>query len=92
MGKGLFITGTDTGVGKTLVACGLASALRELGSKIGVMKPAETGLRRQRRRAISTGRLLSKRGLGKRGAPPSHLPLSPVLPSGPKCGSRGSWD
>lgn len=43
MGKGLFITGTDTGVGKTLVACGLASALRELGSKIGVMKPAETG-------------------------------------------------
>ncbi len=43
MGKGLFITGTDTGVGKTLVACGLASALRELGYKIGVMKPAETG-------------------------------------------------
>ncbi|MCH6544607.1 MAG: dethiobiotin synthase [Deltaproteobacteria bacterium] len=43
MGKGLFITGTDTGVGKTLVACGLASALRELGYKIGVMKPVETG-------------------------------------------------
>ncbi|NIO09189.1 MAG: dethiobiotin synthase [Deltaproteobacteria bacterium] len=43
MGKGLFITGTDTGVGKTLVACGLASALRERGLKIGVMKPAETG-------------------------------------------------
>jgi len=43
MGKGIFITGTDTGVGKTLVACGLASALRELGYKIGVMKPVETG-------------------------------------------------
>jgi len=43
MGKGLFITGTDTGVGKTLVACGLACALRELGHKIGVMKPVETG-------------------------------------------------
>ena len=43
MGRGLFITGTDTGVGKTLVACGLAALLRESGYKVGVMKPAETG-------------------------------------------------
>lgn len=43
MGRGLFITGTDTGVGKTLVACGLAFALRGLGRKVGVMKPVETG-------------------------------------------------
>ncbi len=43
MGKGIFVTGTDTGVGKTLVACGLATLLRESGYKVGVMKPAETG-------------------------------------------------
>jgi dethiobiotin synthetase len=43
MGTGLFITGTDTGVGKTFVACGLASLLRESGYSVGVMKPAETG-------------------------------------------------
>jgi dethiobiotin synthetase len=43
MGRGLFITGTDTGVGKTFVACGLAALLRELGYRVGVMKPAETG-------------------------------------------------
>jgi dethiobiotin synthetase len=43
MGKGLFITGTDTGVGKTLVARGLSLALRDLGYRVGVMKPAETG-------------------------------------------------
>jgi len=43
MGTGIFITGTDTGVGKTLVACGLAALLRESGYKVGVMKPAETG-------------------------------------------------
>jgi dethiobiotin synthetase len=43
MGGGIFITGTDTGVGKTLVACGLAALLRESGYKVGVMKPAETG-------------------------------------------------
>ncbi|HEX9445362.1 MAG TPA: dethiobiotin synthase [Candidatus Binatia bacterium] len=43
MSAGLFITGTDTGVGKTLVACGLAALLRESGCRVGVMKPAETG-------------------------------------------------
>jgi len=43
MGRGLFITGTDTGVGKTLVAAGLAMLLRDLGYRVGVMKPAETG-------------------------------------------------
>jgi dethiobiotin synthetase len=43
MGSGLFITGTDTGVGKTLVACGLAAVLRDWGYRVGVMKPAETG-------------------------------------------------
>ncbi|HET8562443.1 MAG TPA: dethiobiotin synthase [Candidatus Binatia bacterium] len=43
MGKGIFITGTDTGVGKTLVACGLAGVLRASGYAVGVMKPAETG-------------------------------------------------
>lgn len=43
MGRGLFITGTDTGVGKTLIACGLAALLKKRGYKVGVMKPAETG-------------------------------------------------
>jgi dethiobiotin synthetase len=43
MGKGLFITGTDTGVGKTFVACGIAALLRSRGYRVGVMKPAETG-------------------------------------------------
>jgi dethiobiotin synthetase len=44
-GKGLFITGTDTGVGKTYVACGIAKTLRRQGIDVGVMKPAETGCR-----------------------------------------------
>lgn len=43
MGKGLFITGTDTGVGKTFVAGLLASLLRARGIDVGVMKPVETG-------------------------------------------------
>jgi dethiobiotin synthetase len=43
MGKGIFITGTDTGVGKTFFACGLAALLKKSGYKVGVMKPVETG-------------------------------------------------
>jgi dethiobiotin synthetase len=43
MRRGIFITGTDTGVGKTLVAVTLAAYLRDIGYRVGVMKPAETG-------------------------------------------------
>ncbi|MEJ2199995.1 MAG: dethiobiotin synthase [Desulfuromonadaceae bacterium] len=42
--KGLFITGTDTGVGKTLVTAALALYLRRKGLNVGVMKPVETGV------------------------------------------------
>jgi dethiobiotin synthetase len=41
---GLFITGTDTGVGKTVVTCALARGLRAAGVDVGVMKPVETGV------------------------------------------------
>jgi dethiobiotin synthetase len=40
---GLLITGTDTGVGKTFVASGLAALLLGKGKRVGVMKPVETG-------------------------------------------------
>ena len=46
MRQGFFITGTDTGVGKTIVAAGIASVLRQSGINIGVMKPIATGDRR----------------------------------------------
>jgi dethiobiotin synthetase len=41
---GIFITGTDTGVGKTFVTCALARGLRAEGVDVGVMKPIETGV------------------------------------------------
>lgn len=44
--RGLFITGTDTGVGKTLIAGAIARRLRSLGKKIEVFKPVATGCRR----------------------------------------------
>ena len=41
--RGLFITGTDTGVGKTEVACGLVRGHRARGLDVGAMKPAQSG-------------------------------------------------
>lgn len=41
---GIFVSGTDTGVGKTIVACAIARGLRSAGVDVGVMKPAETGV------------------------------------------------
>ncbi len=43
---GVFIAGTDTGVGKTLVAAALALHLKKCGLAVGVMKPIETGVSR----------------------------------------------
>jgi len=42
--RGCFVTGTDTGVGKTLVACAIVRGLRRRGLDVGVMKPVETGV------------------------------------------------
>lgn len=44
MRHGVFVTGTDTGVGKTVVACALVRGLRARGLDVGVMKPCETGV------------------------------------------------
>ena len=41
--KVIFVAGTDTGVGKTVVAGALAAALRLRGFKVGVMKPVACG-------------------------------------------------
>jgi len=41
--KAYFITGTDTGVGKTSITAGLAGSMRKIGVDVGVMKPIATG-------------------------------------------------
>jgi dethiobiotin synthetase len=55
--KGIFITGTDTGVGKTYVAAGIAAELKKGGMNVGVMKPVETGC------SMRAGRLIPKDAL-----------------------------
>ncbi len=44
MTASLLVTGTDTGVGKTHIACGLVRGLVAAGVDVGVMKPCETGI------------------------------------------------
>ncbi|UCE79966.1 MAG: dethiobiotin synthase [Nitrospiraceae bacterium] len=43
MPKGFFVTGTDTGVGKTIIAGALIKAIQFLGHTTGGMKPVESG-------------------------------------------------
>jgi dethiobiotin synthetase len=42
--RGLFVAGTDTGVGKTVLAAALCAALVERGEKVAAFKPVVTGL------------------------------------------------
>ena len=51
--RGVFVTGTDTGVGKTVVAAGLACGLARAGLATGVMKPIATGGRPALRGIVS---------------------------------------
>ena len=47
MGRSFFITGTDTGIGKTFITSLIALTLKERGVDVGVMKPVETGCREE---------------------------------------------
>ena len=44
MARGFFVTGTDTGVGKTLVTAALLRALRDVGHRVAGMKPVAAGV------------------------------------------------
>ncbi len=46
MGRGIFITGTDTGVGKTVIAAGLAAYLKSQAITVAAMKPVQTGAKK----------------------------------------------
>ncbi|SFL36917.1 dethiobiotin synthetase [Paenibacillus sp. 1_12] len=42
--RGLFITGTDTGIGKTIITAAITAMLRAEGLNVGVWKPVQTGV------------------------------------------------
>ncbi|WP_082235419.1 dethiobiotin synthase [Halobacillus massiliensis] len=47
MAQGIFVTGTDTGIGKTFVAAGIAAALSAKEVDVGVFKPMLSGDNRE---------------------------------------------
>lgn len=70
------VTGTDTGVGKTVVSCALAARARQLGLRVSAMKPIESGVVE---RPVSAGDLTSDADR-LRAACASTRPLSVVRP------------
>jgi dethiobiotin synthetase len=50
---GLFITATDTEVGKTVASCAIAASLRRSGLRVGVCKPIASGCRHEREGLVS---------------------------------------
>jgi len=73
---GLFITGTDTAVGKTLIAGCLAKILTDKGLKVGVFKPIATGCRRRWQGKVSADTEFLADCAN------SDLPLSTITPIG----------
>ncbi len=47
MGKGFFVTGTDTGVGKTVITAALIQSLAQQGFRVAGMKPVASGAEKQ---------------------------------------------
>jgi dethiobiotin synthetase len=85
MYKGIFITGTDTGVGKTFVSVGLLIAFQKMGFSVCPMKPVETGCRIRKGELIpqDTLKLINasgiKESLDKVNPYRFKLPLAPAV-------------
>jgi dethiobiotin synthetase len=71
---GLFITATDTGVGKTVVASAIARSLSLQGHRVGVCKIAATGCIKQDDQLISEDAQMLSRAIGDR------FPLETICP------------
>ncbi len=61
MEKGVFVTGIDTGVGKTVIAGAIAAAIKAHGLDVGVMKPVATGAREIEGKLVSEDTVFLKK-------------------------------
>ena len=94
--RGVFITGTDTDVGKTWVAAGLTAALRQRGVKAVYFKPFQSGCPREDGRLIPTDAKFARTLAGLTEPlevltpSPCGCPWLPVWPR-PRKGWRWIW-
>ncbi|MBD1379542.1 dethiobiotin synthase [Metabacillus arenae] len=80
--KGFFVTGTDTEVGKTIISCGLAAALKENKMDVGVFKPLLSGISRDNPESdTSLLKQMSQTSLSHRDITPFEFkkPLAPYV-------------
>src|SRR4051794_763685 len=81
--SGAFITGTDTGVGKTYVASLIARQLVQDGLKVGVYKPVASGCRREGKHVVADDAVQLWEAAGKPGRLEDVCPqrfLAPLAP------------
>ena len=84
MTRGIFVSGTDTGVGKTIVAAVIARLAATAGLKTGIMKPVTSGCIVRDGVRVSEDAELLAWGAGLNALPPEATPYlftAPVAPS-----------
>lgn len=82
--KGIFITGTDTGVGKTIAAAAIARLLAKRGVNVGIMKPVTSGCTERDGRLVSEDAELLAWGAGSGAVTADNAPYllrKPLAPS-----------
>lgn len=79
--RGVFITGTDTSVGKTIVTAAVATALAAHGVNVGIMKPIATGGEAPHRHPSDPDWLMSVTGV--QDSPALVTPYRFKLPASP---------
>lgn len=81
--KGVFVTGTDTGVGKTWIAAGVTAVLRQWGLKAVYFKPVQSGCPEENGRLVPTDARLAQELAGLKEPLEVLTPIALRLPLAP---------
>jgi dethiobiotin synthetase len=85
---GFFVTGTDTGVGKTQVACRIAAALHRQGKRVGIYKPVASGCARRGAELVSADAIALWEAVGEHGNHEAVCPQRFAAPLAPHLAAR----
>jgi dethiobiotin synthetase len=88
MERGLFITGTGTGVGKTYVAALIAKSLCAAGKRVGVYKPVASGCELRGGKLVSTDAITLWEAAGRPASLDEVCPQTFAAPLAPHLAAR----
>ena len=86
--RGLFVTGTNTEVGKTYVAALIAKTLVKAGHRVGVYKPAASGCRTENGQLVADDAVALWEAAGKPGTLEAVSPQRFAAPLAPHLAAR----